>query len=124
MSNIGDVEMKFRYGVQKAVRGAFIEAVKEVFADTIVPMAKALGPEDTGYNNSTIEGKVRDQGAIGVTATLTTNSGYGGYIELGHRVRGDSGNMVEGTPYIYPAMIAGGPVIIERTKEYLAEIKG
>lgn len=111
MANGGDVAVTMKASAKVAVMGAIANAVAQIFEADIKGEAQELSPLDTGKNKRSIETDTTELGTGGVLAVIFTQSGYGGYLELGHRVRGDSGNMVQGTPYIYPAVINNMPAL-------------
>jgi hypothetical protein len=96
---------------QQAVHEVFREALEAVVELDIVPDAKRLSPvsdanpslleargekrRDTGHNRRTIDGVVIDT-PQGPKAMIFTQSGYGGWLEIGTR------KMIA-RPYIFPA---------------------
>jgi HK97 gp10 family phage protein len=94
--------------VQKLIHEAASTAVQEVFELDIVPEAKRLSPvspdnpkivgskyKDTGHNRRSIDATVEDT-PNGPAAELFTQSGYGGYLEVGT-------SKMPARPYLYPA---------------------
>lgn len=94
--------------VQQIVHESVLQGVTEVFELDIVPEAKRLSPvspdnpkiigtkyKDTGHNRRTIDSSVEDS-PEGPRAQLFTQSGYGGYLEVG------TSKMIA-RPYLYPA---------------------
>lgn len=96
------------------VHAAQLAAVKEVFELDIKPEAvtkspvtpeglqrnvelKRKHPGGTGLNRNSIDTEIV-QGEKGVTATLFTQSGYGGYLEVGT-------SKMRAQPYLYPAFL-------------------
>lgn len=81
--------------VRKLVQASVFQAVQETFELDIKPDAVQNSPKLTGTNARSIDTEVvkTDQG---VTATIFTQSGYGGYLELGT-------SKMKAQPYIYPA---------------------
>ena len=113
--------------VKAAVHSAAFTAVQEVFELDIVPEAKRLSPvspdnpkivgtkyKDTGHNRRTIDATVADT-PEGPSAELFTQSGYGGYLEVG------TSRMIA-RPYLYPAFIRYigklGEIISEKLKAF------
>jgi HK97 gp10 family phage protein len=76
-------------------RQAMLEAVQEVFELDIKPAAVADSPYLTGTNRRSIDTEVVET-ASGVQAQLFSQSGYGGYLELG-TVK------MKAQPYLFPA---------------------
>jgi HK97 gp10 family phage protein len=76
-------------------RQAMLEAVQEVFELDIKPAAVADSPYLTGTNRRSIDTEVVAT-ASGVQAQLFSQSGYGGYLELG-TVK------MKAQPYLFPA---------------------
>ncbi len=110
----GEVRTNFNRAALGDINDTVLESITEIFEADIKGDAQELSPVDTGTNRRSIATDVQQLGAEkggGVLAELYTQSGYGGYLELGHRVRGDSGEMVEGTPYLYPAFIKNIPML-------------
>ena len=94
--------------VQQLIHQTALESVTEVFELDIVPEAKRLSPVspdnpkivgtkyvDTGHNRRSIDATVEDT-PEGPSAQLFTQSGYGGYLELG------TSRMIA-RPYLWPA---------------------
>lgn len=83
---------------------AIFQGVQEVFELDIVPAAKAHDQYiKTGTNKRSIDSEVSYSDQIGlfskirsVVAILFTQSGYGGYLELGTKY-------IKARPYLYPA---------------------
>jgi HK97 gp10 family phage protein len=103
---------------QAAIKAAIMEATQEVFELDIVPTAKELSPVTaeglarnlalqaehklgsrrpggTGLNRNSIDSEVTDT-EQGPQAELFTQSGYGGYLEVGT-------SKMRAQPYLYPA---------------------
>ena len=79
-----------------------IEAgLKEAFLLDVLPLAVKLSPYKRGFNRRSITYKVK-----GKTAEIWTESGYGGYLEVGTATMG-------ARPYLRPA--------IERNKRAIAK---
>lgn len=72
-------------------------AFQEVFELDIKPEAVRNSPKRTGTNARSIDTEVVGS-ATGVKGSIYTQSGYGGYVEVG------TGRMAA-QPYIYPAFI-------------------
>lgn len=94
--------------VREQIHQAALEGVTEVFELDIVPEAKRLSPvsptnpkivgtkyKDTGHNRRSIDATVEDT-PEGPAAQLFTQSGYGGYLEVG------TSRMIA-RPYLWPA---------------------
>lgn len=64
-----------------------------------------------GTNRRSIDTDVKKT-ATGVFARLFTQSGYGGYLELGTRY-------MRARPYLFPAFIENIPKLYERLKKYV-----
>ncbi len=81
---------------------AAIEAgLKEAFLLDVLPLAVKLSPRITGNNRRSIKFSVK-----GKTAKIWTESGYGGWLEIGTARR-------PATPYLRPS--------IERNKRKIAQ---
>ena len=112
------------------MRAALLQAVTEVFELDIKPEAVKNSPvtpeglarnleqgkhgvlaQGTGHNRQSIDTEVK-QTVKGPVATLFTQSGYGGYLEVG------TGKM-RAQPYLMPAMMKFLKTIPGRMKELL-----
>ena len=106
-----------------------VHLITKVWNTEALGRAQELSPYETGLNTRSIEAEVTVDGD-NIIASLFTTSGYGGYLELGHRVRlggtkvstnlfasvrGGYGDYVQGRPYIYPATMYG----VQRLGYYL-----
>ena len=87
--NLRTTEMK------EKMRKAIFAATREVFSIDIEQAAKEGSPVSTGTNKRSIATDVEET-PDGVKAELYTQSGYGGYLELGTR-------RMSARPYLYPA---------------------
>ncbi len=99
-----DVRARFRLTglLTTAKMAAAIEAgLKDAFLFDVEPLARELSPFDQGTNSRSITHSVK-----GKTAEIHTESGYGGYLEVGTA-------RMPARPYLRPA--------IERSKEKIAE---
>jgi HK97 gp10 family phage protein len=96
---------------KEEVRTATFAAVQETFEIDIKAAAKEGSPVLTGTNKRSIDTEVT-QIPSGVQAKLFTQSGYGGYLEIGTR------NM-SARPYLQPAFDEGVSNIAEKVKENL-----
>lgn len=85
------------------------EAVRDVFENHMRPDAKAGSPVLTGNNRDGIDTEVTQVGD-GISATLYTTSGYGGYLETGT-------SKMEARPYIGPAVEKSIGLIPLKVKE-------
>jgi HK97 gp10 family phage protein len=87
--------------LSRSKSAAAIEAgLKEAFLLDVLPMAVRMSPYKRGFNRRSIKFKVK-----GKTAEIWTESGYGGYLEVGTAGR-------PARPYLRPS--------IERNKEAIA----
>lgn len=80
---------------KRSAQQAIFKATQEVFQLDIVPAAKQGSPVLTGHNRRTIDADVT-QKENGAKALLYTQSGYGGYLELGT-------SQMKAQPYLWPA---------------------
>lgn len=78
-----------------AVHAAILAAQLEVFELDMKPEAVTQSPKKTGTNARSID-TVTNDGPKGPESSLFTQSGYGGYLELGTA-------KMKAQPYIYPA---------------------
>jgi HK97 gp10 family phage protein len=77
------------------VNDAVFQAVQEVFELDIKPEAVSGSPVRRGTNRRSIDVEVK-RTTKGTEARLFTQSGYGGYLELGTR-------FMDAKPYLFPA---------------------
>lgn len=109
-----------------SVKTAVLSATEDLFDQEIVPTAKELSPvteagyqaniaekkkhpSGTGTNRRSIDSTVAET-AEGVEAQLFTQSGYGGYLELGTA-------KMRAQPYLNPAFETHIAKLPERVKE-------
>lgn len=82
--------------VKQEVHDAMFQTIKEVVELDIKPEAQRLTPVKFGHNRRSIDTDV-ERGVDGkVVATIYTQSGYGGYLELGT-------SRMAARPYLWPA---------------------
>lgn len=93
------------------VNAAVTSAVRETFDIDILTQAKQDSPVLTGTNRRSIDSETH-QTARGPEATLFTQSGYGGYLELGTA-------RMKAQPYLYPAFEKFVNLIPQRVKDLL-----
>lgn len=94
---------------------AIFQAVQETFELDIKPAAVKASPVLTGTNRRSIDTDVKAV-AHGVQAQLYTQSGYGGYLELGTR-------FAKAQPYLRPAADKFLSRIGERVRQKLAGLR-
>ena len=133
MAKRGRVEFNYNRAVLVDIKDTVAVSVAQTFEADIKPMAQELSPVDRGTNRRSITTETQRTPDGSVMAEIFTQSGYGGYLELGHRVtigpRGggfievdaETGEdrVVQGRPYIYPAFIANQDKLIETVKDGL-----
>lgn len=132
MANSAKVQFTYNRATLTAINDTITQAVSDVFELDIQPMAVELSPVDTGNNRRSITVQVERIAVDVVKAEIFTQSGYGGYLELGHRVHigpkgsaqgdPDPADFVQGRPYIYPAFMAHQKDLLEAVKAGLAEM--
>lgn len=96
----GDAIVEFRSRTPEAraqITAATLQATRDTFLQDMVPEAKKTSPVRTGHNASTIDATVVE-GPKGVEAKMFTESGYGGYLEVGTR-------KMKAQPYLWPAFL-------------------
>lgn len=87
---------------------AAIEAgLKEAFLLDVRPLASMLSPKKRGFNSRSIKYKVK-----GKTAKIWTESGYGGYLEVGTA-------RMRARPYLRPAIELNKRKIVRAIKRHL-----
>jgi len=104
------LKMRFNPKLKTQIGKSVLQGLTELFLAEIVPEARRLSPvseanpkipgskyRDTGYNRQSIDAEIEET-PRGPKATIYTQSGYGGYLELGTR-------LMRARPYIYPAVI-------------------
>jgi HK97 gp10 family phage protein len=126
----GFVEFRPNPNIKAQFRAAQLRAVKEVFELDIKPEAVANSPVTeaglahnlslhrhrpggTGTNRRSIDTEVIDT-PKGPQATLFTQSGYGGYLEIGTR-------FMAAQPYLWPAFRKFVNKIPQRIKELVGK---
>ena len=88
-------------GAKKDIVSAGGKGLKEVitligkYAKSSPPVG---GPWLTGYNSRSIDYKHK-----GLTGSVFSTSGYGGYLETGYTMK--SGRHIDPRPYMYPALV-------------------
>jgi len=93
-----DLNWQFNFKLdelRRKVRSGAYQAIQEVFEIDIKTDAAANTPVDTGNNRRSIDTEVGEV-PEGIRAEIFTQSGYGGYLELG-TVK------MAARPYLYPA---------------------
>lgn len=125
------------------LHAAGVQAVREIFTEKILPMAKALSPvgtppDDThpGKNRDSIQVSFRDNPETGwISAWLYTESGYGWLIEHGtshnraltktpkrkRHGKEAADDRTPAHPYLLPAVMQFVTQIAERQHEILEE---
>lgn len=113
-----------------SVKAGVLSATQDLFDEEIVPTAKELSPvtaegyqrnvaekkkhpSGTGTNRRSIDSTVTET-AEGVQAQLFTQSGYGGYLELGT-------SKMRAQPYLNPAFEMHIGKLSEKVKEKLGD---
>ncbi len=99
MSEKSDAKITIRWNprAQEETMQAIFAAVQDVFEKDIVGHAADGSPVLTGKNKRSITAEVSQVGQ-GVRAVLFTQSGYGGFLEVG------TGRM-PARPYLWPAFL-------------------
>lgn len=93
-----DVKWSIKINTEEAkasVRNAIFLGTRETFAQYIKPRAQELSPYLTGNNARTIDYEVTKVEG-GVVAEIFSQSGYGGYLEIGTK-------KMHARPYLYTA---------------------
>lgn len=112
MSPAADWKFNLRIGEAKAeTEQAIFNAVQELFELDIKPEAIRGSPVLTGTNRRSIDTTV-EKTAQGTKASLYTQSGYGGFLEVGTR-------RMQGRPYLYPAFQKFFPQLQALVAKYL-----
>jgi len=122
------IELRLNPDARKIAKAAAFDAVKEVFVLDIKPKAQELSPVTeeglkinqakhptwplikiggTGTNRRSIDVEIKQE-PRGVVAELFTQSGYGGWLEIGTR-------FMRAQPYLWPAFRAFQKKIAEVT---------
>lgn len=93
-----EVKMNLNPNAKRSISDAIEAGVSEVFELDIKPAAVEGSPVKTGTNRRSIDVEVKRNDEGMVTAELFTQSGYGGYLELGTR-------FMRARAYLYPAFM-------------------
>jgi hypothetical protein len=122
------IKLNLKTDAAKAeVQQAVFSGVQDVFDLDIKPEAVKRSPVRApkgshnpqgipgGTNRRSIDTEVTQNGSK-VSASLFTQSGYGGYLELGTY-------KMKAWPYLYPAFEMFKNTIPQRIREYLAKLK-
>lgn len=96
---------------RETVKKAVFAATEEVFNIDILAQAKQDSPVLSGNNRRSIDAEVVNT-ARGPEAVLFTQSGYGGYLEVGTA-------RMKAQPYLYPAFEKFWNKIPTRVREIL-----
>ena len=103
------------------VNEALFEAMEEIIGFDAVAAAKDMCPVLPKPTSERVPGELRDsidatvrRDKKGVRARMTTNAGYGGYVEIGTK------NMSP-EPYLWPAFQQNAPRLPEAVMERLGE---
>jgi HK97 gp10 family phage protein len=123
------IELRLNPNAQHEAKAAILSAVRDTFVFDIKPKAQELSPVTdaglrynrekhpaatltqiggTGTNRRSIDVEVKED-VKGVKAELYTQSGYGGWLEIGTR-------FMRAQPYLWPAFRAFQGKIAERVK--------
>lgn len=94
---------------------AVFEAVQEIFEIDIKGEAVKGSPVKTGTNRRSIDTEVHLV-PKGVQAEIFTQSGYGGYLEVGTR-------FMKGRPYLLPALNKFRAKLVNIIKQKIARAK-
>lgn len=102
MANDQVLEVHINPEAQKQTHKAFFEAIQELFEIDVKGSAVELSPVKRGTNRRSIDTEVVNEGVnlFGqpqIKASIFTQSGYGGYLELGTRY-------IQGFHYLYKAI--------------------
>lgn len=101
--------------VKEEVEQAAFQAVQDVFELDIKPEAAKNSPVLTGTNRRSIDVEVK-RVPQGILATIFTQSGYGGFLELGTR-------FMAAMAYILPAFLKFKDKLLNNLRENLAKQK-
>lgn len=139
--------LRIKEALQEA-RQAVKDGLMEYGETVLVPEAKELCPVDQKRNSDTIKFEMVEESEGEITAQLQTESGYGGYIEIGTGLYGPQKSRVvpvtkkvlawqdkndewhyakstkgmHARPYMYPAFLATKHRIIDIIREKIARI--
>ncbi|KKM74968.1 hypothetical protein LCGC14_1395070 [marine sediment metagenome] len=108
-----DVQFKFRPNPAAIAKlnGALFRALDETLDIDIQTEAKDRSPYITGMNRRSIGIEVEEVGGR-VEGSIFTQSGYGGYLEIGT-------SKMAAQPYLWPAVESHAPKIFERMRRFL-----
>lgn len=130
MANKGEIQINLNRAALTGINNGILTGISQVFDSDILGEAQERSPVEFGTNRRSIATEVNQQEDGGVLAEIYTQSGYGGYLELGHRVhlKGDAigeptGRTVQGRPYLYPAVVNNIPKLLQYVRSNLS-VKG
>ena len=108
-----DVQFKFKPNpaAMAKLNGALFRALDETLDFDILPDAVDGSPHITGNNARSIATETEEVGGR-VEGTIFTQSGYGGYLEIGT-------SKMAARPYLWPAVESHAPKIFERMRRFL-----
>ena len=108
-------DVQFRFKLNPAaiakLNGALFRALDETLDIDIQTEAKELSPKKTGTNARSIGIEVEEVGGR-VEGSIFTQSGYGGYLEVGT-------SKMAARPYLWPAVEHHAKKVFERMRSLL-----
>ena len=110
---IPDVQFTFKLDplAMKKLNGTLRRALEETLDLDVLPEAVEGSPYITGTNRRSIGIEVEEVGGR-VEGSIFTESGYGGYLEVGTK-------KMAARPYLWPAVEHHAAKIFERMKRFL-----
>ena len=108
-----DVQFKFKPNpaAMAKLNGALFRALDETLDIDIQTEAKELSPYISGTNRRSIGIDVQEVGGR-VEGSIFTQSGYGGFLEIGT-------SKMAARPYLWPAVERHAPKVFERMRRLL-----
>jgi hypothetical protein len=107
---------------QKDASDAIFAGIRDTFQNKILPLAKKLSPREvelppghTTHNADSLAVRTK-RTKKGTQVTLFSQSGHGGYLEVGTR-------KLPAKPYMYPAFQANAAALFGSVKEQI-KVKG
>lgn len=111
----GKFQMQLKPGILQGMKDTFRSVIEDVFENDIKPEAVQNSPIDTGTNSRSVDVEIKTV-ATGVLAEIYTQSGYGGYLEVGTIY-------MAARPYMYPAFELSMPTLSRKLQGSIDKVR-